>query len=252
MPHDERFFPQTGYGVDDDAISGYFQARGGVGTFGYPISRPFLLLGCHVQFFQRQIAQVCDGQGVSLMNLLDPDLFPYTAVNGSTFPAPDDALKAAAPKVDDPDYAAAVIAFVRDNAPDTFDGQPVNFGSTFFGSISPDQAGTDDPNLLALLDLEIWGVPISQPIADPNNPSFIYQRFQRGIMHYDASIGATQGILLTDYLKELITGEDVPADLQVQAQGSRFLGQYCPGAAGWLCRPADLPGTDLTNAFATG
>ena len=28
-----------------------------------------------------------------------------------------------------------------------------------------------------------------------------------------------------------------------------LLRQYCPGTPGWLCRPAELPGTDLTNAF---
>ena len=38
-------------------------------------------------------------------------------------------------------------------------------------------------------------------------------------------------------------------DLAAQAQGSRFRQQYCPGAAAWLCRPAELPATDLTWAF---
>ena len=37
-----------------------------------------------------------------------------------------------------------------------------------------------------------------------------------------------------------------------QASGSRFLGQYCPGLPGWLCRPDELPGTNLTNAFPRG
>src|SRR6185312_11283707 len=112
------------------------------------------------------------------------------------------------------------------NAPDTFQGQPVNFGQTFFTTVSPQQAGTTDPNLIALFDLEIWGAPISQPAPDPGNSNFIYQRFQRGIMHYAVGQG-TRGILLADYLKQIIIGAklpggsanpNLPQDLQQQAQ----------------------------------
>jgi hypothetical protein len=42
-PRDGRFFAQTGYRIDNDHIWNYFQARGGVDTFGYPVSRTFLL-----------------------------------------------------------------------------------------------------------------------------------------------------------------------------------------------------------------
>jgi hypothetical protein len=35
-------------------------------------------------------------------------------------------------------------------------------------------------------------------------------------------------------------------------QGSRFLGQYSPGAPGWVARPAELPNSDLTAAFEPG
>ena len=48
-------------------------------------------------------------------------------------------------------------------------------------------------------------IPTSRPMHDPNNPGFIYQRFQRGIMHYDKGCGCTQGLLLADYVKALIT-----------------------------------------------
>lgn len=43
-PHDNRNFPQTGYRIDNDLIWNYFQARGGVNTFGYPVSRTFPFL----------------------------------------------------------------------------------------------------------------------------------------------------------------------------------------------------------------
>ncbi len=59
VPHDARYFSQTGFRIDNDAIWTYFQARGRVDVFGYPVSRTFTLLGCQAQMFQRQIAQVC-------------------------------------------------------------------------------------------------------------------------------------------------------------------------------------------------
>ena len=37
--------------------------------------------------------------------------------------------------------------------------------------------------------MERWGAPISQPAADPGNAGFVYQRFQRGVMHYRAGTG---------------------------------------------------------------
>jgi hypothetical protein len=89
-------------------------------------------------------------------------------------------------------------------------------------------------------------------MTDPNNANFVYQRFQRGIMHYDAGTGVTRGILLADYLKSVLTGQNVPDDLSQQVRGSRFFGQYSPGAPLWLARPAELPGTDLSWAFEPG
>lgn len=249
VAHDERYFVETGYRIDDDGVWQYFLSRGGLDVFGYPVSRPFRLLGCGVQMFQRTIAQTCEGQTVQLMNVLDPDLLPYTRINFSTFPESDPALKAATPQVGDPDYASAILEFVAATAPDVWDGQPVNFGSTFFSLVTAEIAGTDDPGLLGLVNLEVWGAPTSQPAADPGNPGFIYQRFQRGIMHFDASTGVTRGILLADYLKGILRGADLPADLRAEASGSRLFTQYCPGAPGWLCRPDDLLGTDLTFAF---
>jgi hypothetical protein len=111
-------------------------------------------------------------------------------------------------------------------------------------------AGTDDPAILGLLNLEVWGAPISEPVADPSNPNFIYQRFQRGIMHFDATTGVTRGILLADYLKGLLRDADLPPDLRAQAATSSLFSQYCPGAPNWLCRPDGLSATDLTFAFA--
>lgn len=266
VAHDARYFPDTGYRIDDDAIYSYFQSRGQLETFGFPVSRTFRFLGCPVQIFQRQVAQHC-GNTVQLMNVLDPEIFPYTHVNGSVFPGPDDALKQRTPQVGSPSYATDILQFVRSVAVDQYQGQPVNFGQTFFNSVSPAQAGSNDPNLIGLFDLEIWGAPISQPQPDPSNSNFIYQRFQRGIMHYTApgagpgTIAGTRGILLADYLKQIMLGptlpggtpnQTLPPDLAQQAQGTRFFAQYCPGGIRWECRPNDLLDTDLTFAFERG
>jgi hypothetical protein len=112
------------------------------------------------------------------------------------------------------------------------------------------QDAPDAPeSILPLFDLDVWGAPTSQPARDPNNNNFIYQRFQRGIMHYDKGCGCTQGLLLADYLKAVITGQNLPPDLAAQVQASKYYKQYAPGKPGSLARPNDLPGSDLTSAF---
>ncbi len=235
ITHDDRYYPQTGYRIDNDQVWGFFTQYGGLSTFGFPVSRQMSFLGCPVQMFQRQIIQVCQGQGPALINMLDPEIFPYTQVNGSTFPAPDATMKNNTPQVGSPTYADDMNAFIQANVPDSALGQPVNFNLTF--------------NTLG--GLQIWGAPISAPKADPGNANFIYQRFQRGIMHYVVGQG-TQSILLADYLKAILMNKDVPPDLAGQSRETRFFNQYCPGSTLWLCRPNDLGGTDLTFAFENG
>jgi hypothetical protein len=133
-------------------------------------------------------------------------------------------------------------------APDAFGGLPVDFYATFVTTVRGVDANAD-ANTAVLVNLEVWGFPTSAPQFDPHNRGFVYQRFQRGIMHFDASTGVTQGILLADFFKAIITGRDLPPDLAAEAGGSRFLAQYCPDAPGWVCRPSELPGSDFTLAF---
>jgi len=254
MPNDARFFAQTGYRVGEDAFWTYFQARGGVRSFGYPVSNVFQMYGMKVQIFQRQILQLQPDGGVQTMNILDDGLLPYTRMNGSTFPAPDPSVISQSPKTDAPDYLSKALDFVRATAPDSFDGQPVNFQKTFFSSVSVIDAYPNGPpdggaDLVPYFNLEIWGLPTSKPAHDPNNPDFIYQRFQRGIMHFDKSCGCTQGLLLADYVKALLTGKNLPGDLADQAKSSKLANQFKPGSPQALARPGDLPGTDLSTAF---
>jgi hypothetical protein len=187
--------------------------------------------------------QQCGTQGVGTLNLLDDGLLPYTHINGSVFPAPDATLKALTPTATDPNYGSAIQAFTRANTVDTFDGHAVNFTRKFFGTITPEQGGTSDPNILGLLALEVWGAPTSKPAYDPSNHNFIYQRFQRGIMHFDATCNCTQGLLLADHLKQLVTGENLPGDLAAEAKLSpllRSVGGTAPN------------GTSYGNAFVRG
>jgi hypothetical protein len=44
----------------------------------------------------------------------------------------------------------------------------------------------------------------------------------------------------------------LPTDLATSAKSSKFFGQYCTQNTRWICRPNDLPATDLTFAFEPG
>ncbi len=245
-------FPQTGFCIANPAFQEYFQLRGGVRTLGYPISRELRLFGFRAQFFQGHVMQLTADGRVMTMNLLQEGLMPATRINGSVFPGPDPALIAQTPKVGEPDYADRIVEFVRRHAPNELHGRPVRFFETFIGSVDLATAfpnGGGEASLLPLLNLEIWGAPTSGPMVDPANPGFVYQRFQRGIMHYREECRCTERILLGDWFKALITGQSLPRDLAGEMAASAFLGQYRSGAPGWLARPAALPGTDLTAAF---
>ena len=157
-------------------------------------------------------------------------------------------MKAETPEVGSAGYGSEIVDFVRANAPDSFEGQTVGFARTFFGLITAAIAGSDNP----LFNLEVWGAPISRARRDPGNSNFVYQRFQRGVMHFDATTGRTQGLLLADYLKAILRGRDLPADLAQSARPSKYFNQYCPTSVRWLCRPGDLQASDLTFAFEAG
>jgi hypothetical protein len=244
QPADPRYFAATGYRIDNDAFWNFFQGRGGVRTFGYPVSRQFKLVGFQVQIYQRLVMQLQSDGSVQTLNLLDPGLMPYTRINGSTYPAPDPAVVSATPPVSAPDYNTAIIAFTQQVAPNTFEGQPVNFYQTFSTTVSCEDAFPNQPcqeNLLPGLNLQIWGAPTSNPTYDPTNRNFIYQRFQRSIMHYDASCQCTQGLLLADYFKSIITGQNLPPDLDVEARSSIYYKQYDASKPLSIARPQELP-----------
>jgi hypothetical protein len=249
---DPGFFPATGYRISSPAILDYFQHRGAVRTFGYPVSNEFPLLGRRVQIFQRQVLQLAPDGTVSPADLLTPDVLPVTHIDGLTIPPADPEVMGAGPLSTDADYASQALAFVNVYVPDEWNGLAVNFQSTFLNSVTcGDAFGTDacDPSVLPDLALEVWGLPTTLPTSDPLNPDFVYQRFQRGIMHFSRATGLTQGLLVGDWLKRIMIGVDLSPGLGDEARGSRFFAQYAPSRPLALDRPADLPDTSLAQAF---
>jgi hypothetical protein len=248
---DSRYFEETGFRIDNDRIWDYFSKRNGKRNFGLPTSRTFTFLGAPTQFFQRHVLQV-QGNAVRTLNLLDEGLLPYTTISGTTFPAVDPSVVEAAPKAGSATYSDDVSSFLDTYAPNTFEGEPVKFGETFSSSVTladafPDGGG--NAGLLMLLNLEIWGLPTSKPARDPGNNNFIFLRFQRGVMHYDAGCKCTQGLLLADALKALITNQNLPADLGAQAADSPLFNQYDPEIHNGPLHPGLPNGIELANAF---
>ncbi|HZK66894.1 MAG TPA: hypothetical protein VFD42_05055, partial [Chloroflexota bacterium] len=251
-PRDGRYYEATGFRVDNDVFWDYFNKRVGIRTFGYPVSRTFQFLGFTTQFFQRSIMQLGPDGTARTMNVLDPGLVPYTRINNSTFPAPDQGLASSAPMAGTPDYDMRVREFIRNNAPNQFEGLTVNFYQAFQSTVTLQDAypqGGGNPGLLPLLNMELWGLPTSRPMRDPTNNNFVYIRFQRGVMHYDATNGYTQGLLLADFLKAILTGQNLPGDLNEQAKDSQFYKQYDSSRTNWIARPEQLPNTNLFYAF---
>jgi hypothetical protein len=246
------YFKESGFAIANAQFAEYYQRRGGKNSFGLPISREFDLLGARTQIFQRHVMQLGSDGNVQLLNLLDEGLMPYTRINGSTFPGPDPAVKGASPSPADPAYATKIVGFIQERAPDSWQGRAVNFGSTVANTVTCADAfpgGDCQQGLLPLLNLEVWGAPISAPAADPANSGFVYQRFQRGILHYDSGCNCTQGLLLGQYLKAIITGRDLPPDLDEQAKGSPYYRQYDQARAQGLSRPGALARSSFKDAF---
>jgi hypothetical protein len=148
---DPGFFPATGYRIGSPALLNYFQHRGAVRTFGYPVSNEFPLLGRRVQIFQRQMLEIAPDGSVTASNILDPDVLPISRIDGLSLPPADPDVLWAAPSPADPEYATQVLAFINVFVPDEWNALPVNFQSTFLNTVGcADAFGTDpcDQSLL--------------------------------------------------------------------------------------------------------
>jgi uncharacterized protein with LGFP repeats len=96
-------------------------------------------------------------------------------LDGLTIPTSDPSLTFVAPTPDQPNYDARLDAFLSVTVPDTWNGAPVAFLQTY------NEAG----------GVDVLGLPTSLVQADPHNPNFVYQRFQNGVLFYNASDGTT-------------------------------------------------------------
>ncbi|MBI2863796.1 MAG: hypothetical protein HYX94_04460 [Chloroflexi bacterium] len=114
------YFSETGFRITNAGFLDFFNHRGGVRTFGYPVSREFKLYGFKVQFFQRAIMQQRADGSVTILNLLDAGLMPYNRINQSTFPAADPALLSNVPRPGSPGYVSDVLAHIKATVPDTW------------------------------------------------------------------------------------------------------------------------------------
>jgi hypothetical protein len=245
----------NGFCITNGEFVRYFNERGGRNIFGDAISREFTLDGFRVQFFQRVVLQMQGGR-VERLNVLDDNVMPMKRVNQSQFPGSDPNLQRQAPQnPSSPSYGDEAIRFIQQVSPNTFNGIQVGFFDLFNQTVPVSVAFpgiTPSTGLVTLANMEIWGLPTSAPAADPGNGGFIYQRYQRGIMHYEDTCKCSHGILVGQYFKAVITGVGLPPDLDQDMRGSRFYHQYAPGQPGSVARPGELPNTDMTNAFEAG
>ncbi|HEY3060332.1 MAG TPA: hypothetical protein VGL99_15335 [Chloroflexota bacterium] len=245
------YFAATGYRVLDPRLVDYFDQHGGVATFGYPVSNAFPLVGVKTQLFQRHALQVRADGRVHTLDLPDAAL-PITQLNGSRLPSPDPDLMATFPEAGTTDYLQVAADIALQNVRDEWNGVPINFWSSFVSSGACGQDASDgscDTYARVAEALGVWGLPNSQPAIDPNNPDFVFQRFQRGIMQHTRSTGVTEGVLLGDWFKRVLVGIDLPADVEEELAGSAFLRQFVRSAPLGLARPSQLPETSLIDAF---
>src|SRR5436189_5092964 len=62
-------YQEAGFAVADGPIGSYFAARGGVRTFGPPVSNAFPLMGEQIQIFRDFVLKVDANGAVSTVNL---------------------------------------------------------------------------------------------------------------------------------------------------------------------------------------
>ena len=246
------------FSVSVPSILTYYQQHGGARTFGQAVSHDFQLMGRRVQIFENGVVEQRTDGTIRTFDLLGNAL-PMLHADGKTFPDTDPDLLASDPPLDSPTYQTQALAAIDSGildseALDNWNDLPVNFGSTFRGTITcgdlPAIQACDDRRLLVAA-LDVWGLPTSAPAADPSDSDKVYLRFQRGIMQFSQSSGQTQAIPLGTWFKRVLIGSDVPDDMLQDVVGSRYFAQYAPALSLGVARPSDLPATSLAAAFGS-
>jgi hypothetical protein len=245
-------FQETGYAVADGPIGAYFVARGGVRTFGPPVSNAFPLLGSTVQIFRNHILKVEPTGAVSTVDLFALGAIPFRRVGDRIIPEVDPTLVATAPVPGTPDYAARVQAFIKANAPDQWEGLPVGFYQAFVGTVRYEDAfpSGGERTLLSGFSHEVWGLPVSRPLRDAHDPAVVLLRWERGVMAWSRQSGSVTTVPLGEAFKAVLIGEGLDAERTAAVAGSPFFRQLDPSAPGGVARPGELPGTLLADAFS--
>ncbi|MGE3272354.1 MAG: hypothetical protein AB7P40_26635, partial [Chloroflexota bacterium] len=248
------FFPETGYIVGTGPIGQYFTARGGARTFGPPVSNEFTLMGSRIQLFRDFVLKQDAGGNVSTVDVFGMGAVPFRTIGSWTVPDVDQSLVDTAPVPGSPEYGTQVQAFISAHAPDTWDGQNVGFLKAFQGTVRFEDAfpdGIGERGLLAGFAQEVWGLPVSQPQRDPQQPGIVYLRWERGVMAWTAETGAVSVVPLGEAFRSVITGEGLTPDqvAAAAAAGSPYLGQANGSDPSGLTRPEALPNTAMADAF---
>ena len=243
-----RLAQETGYVVADEAFAAFYASRGGTLTFGRPISRAFTYRGTEVQLFERGALKKMPDRSVTVLNLLD--LAPFSPIDGQAIPLVDPAWVAEMPPPNVPDFTARAFEYIHSWLLDTAKGMPVGFRTRYVETVPP-WSYRNEPNGDArfLAALELWGFPTSDVTIDPNRPNIAYQRFEKAVFVYDEATASTRVLPFGRYVQNVVIGSYAMPDLAEQAVESPLWQQYQPRAAGWMARPGDLPGTDLSAAF---
>jgi len=111
------------------------------------------------------------------------------------------------------------------------------------------------PNAPAMPDTGAGGGRwLQQPVQAPTTTTSSPCAGSAASCLYHASIGLTQGILLADSLKAIITGPGalgaLPTDVSQEAQGSPLFHQNEPSRPNWVPYQSLLSNANFTNAFA--
>jgi hypothetical protein len=247
---DARHFSETGFAVAAGPIYEFFRTHGGARVFGPPISKQFRLLGDPIQLFRyHALVQNPDGT-IATVALLDIGAVPSNRVAGRALPNADDALLNDAPTFGSPNYTAEALQFIQQRVPDQWNGLSVGFQRYFQGTVSAaDAVPSADPARLPTLALEVWGLPVSQPTADPQNAQRVFLRWENGVMEFDQPTGQVQTVPLGEAFKAILTGQNLTPDLATDAQSSPFFRQYSLTAPNGLAQPNLLPDTEMSGAF---
>ena len=233
----------------------YFAARGGVRTFGPPISNAFPLLGSTVQLFRNHMLKVEPNGSVTTVNLFALGAIPFRNVGGRVIPEVDPYLVATAPVAGHPGLRArASRRSSRRRSP--ISGRTCRSGSTRRSSAPSGPRKRSR----AAARRRSWpasarrsgALPVSRPTRDAQNPNVVLLRWERGVMVWSRSTGTVTAVPLGETFRQVLTGEGLGPERTAAAAGSQFLMQVKTAAPNGVARPDDLPNTVLASAFSAG